>query len=207
MYARSTTISAMRDAIDAGIAHVNNEVVPALMEVPGCIGLSLLVDRATGHCIATSSWESPELMRDSEAAIGPVRAGAGDAFGGTIDSVDEWEIAVFHREHRAGRSACVRCTWMQVAPNDIDRAIMVYQTRILPEIEAMPGFRSANLFVDRDSGHCVSASAWTTYEMLDRSRMRLDEMRVSATEEAGARVTEAADFDLAVAQLRIPELA
>ena len=175
------------------------------MAAPGCVGLSLIVDRATGHCIATSSWDSAGEMRASESAIGPVRAGAADAFGGTIDTVDEWEIAVLHREHRAGDSACVRCTWLQVPPDDVERAVALYQSRVLPEIEAMSGFRSASFFVDRESGRCVSASAWTTREKLEHSQMRLDELRTTASAEAGAQVVEAADFDLAIAQLRVPE--
>jgi len=205
VHARSTTISAQRNAIDTGIAYVNDEVVPALMEVPGCVGLSLIVDRPTGHCIATSSWESADAMTASEAALGPVRAGAADAFGGTIDTVDEWEIAVLHREHRSGDSACVRCTWLQVPPDDIDRAVQLYNSRVLPEIEAMSGFRSASFFIDRASGRCVSASAWTTRDKLEHSQMRLDELRATASAEAGARVIEAADFDLVIAQLRAPE--
>lgn len=207
MHARSTTISAPLDAIDAGIAYVNSDVVPALMEVPGCIGLSLLVDRETGHCIATSSWESADQMRASESSVGPVRAGAADAFNGTIDKVDEWEIAVLHREHRAGESACVRCTWMQVAPDDIDRAIEVFNSSVLPETEAMVGFRSASLFVDRASGRCVSATAWTTHEARERSGQRMQSLRESAAQQAQATIVEVAEFDLVVAQLRAPEMA
>ena len=45
VYARSTTIQAQSSSIDTGIAHVRDEVMPALQEVDGCTGISLLVDR------------------------------------------------------------------------------------------------------------------------------------------------------------------
>ncbi len=63
VYARSTTFQGRPGSIDAGIAFVKNEAVPMLDTLDGCRGLSLLVDRATGQCIATSSWESEETMR------------------------------------------------------------------------------------------------------------------------------------------------
>jgi quinol monooxygenase YgiN len=65
VYARSTTIDARPDAVSEGIAYVRNEVVPALHEIDGCVGLSLLTDRESGRCITTSAWASAEAMHAS----------------------------------------------------------------------------------------------------------------------------------------------
>src|SRR5262249_43379681 len=69
VYARSTTIRAQPSSIDAGIAHVRDEVMPALRDVDGCIGVSLLVDRQSGRCIATTAWQSEDARRDSAERI------------------------------------------------------------------------------------------------------------------------------------------
>jgi hypothetical protein len=99
VFARSTTIEARPEAIDAGIAHVRDEVMPALEAKHGCIGISLKVDRETGRCITTTAWESEDAMRASAEQVAPVRDRAVDILGGTA-TVQEWEIAVLHRDHR-----------------------------------------------------------------------------------------------------------
>ena len=91
VYARSTTIQAQPSSIDAGIAHVRDEVMPALQAMDGCIGMSLLVDRESGRCIATSAWETEEAMRASAELVRPLRDRAAETFGGT-GRVEEWEI-------------------------------------------------------------------------------------------------------------------
>src|SRR5579884_745341 len=96
--------------------------MPALEQVDGCVGMSLLVDRETGRCIATSAWETQEAMHSSAERVRPVRDRAAQAFGGS-PTVDEWEIAVLHRDHRSGSGACVRATWLKVRADQFDRAI------------------------------------------------------------------------------------
>ena len=65
MYTRSTTFQAQPSSINAGIAHIRDTVMPALDGGDGYTGLSLLVDRSSGRCIATSAWQSEEAMRAS----------------------------------------------------------------------------------------------------------------------------------------------
>ena len=92
MYARSTTIQGQPSSIDAGIAHTRDSAMPALEGIDGCVGLSLLVDRTSGRCIVTTSWESEEAMRASEESIRPIRDRAAELLGGSRQ-VEEWETA------------------------------------------------------------------------------------------------------------------
>src|SRR5689334_12665196 len=144
MYARSTTIQAQSSAIDAGIAHMRDSVMPALADIDGCIGLSLLVDRASCRCIATSSWESEDAMHASAESIRPIRDRAAELFGGGSARVEEWEIAAMHREHRSSEAACARATWVKVSPDQLDRGIDFYRMTILPALEELEGFCSAS---------------------------------------------------------------
>lgn len=207
MHARSTTVQAHRDSIDAGIAHLRDEVLPALLDVEGCSGLSLLVDRESGRCIATSSWQSEEAMHAGEDRVRPIRERASESFGGVRPQVDEWEIAVLHRDHPAHDGACVRVTWMRFRSGQADRGIETYKTTALPAAELLEGFCSASLLVDRESSIAVSSVTYNSAETMRRSRERAGSIRASAAREADLEILEVGEFELALAHLRVPEMA
>ncbi|HEX3335590.1 MAG TPA: hypothetical protein VHS54_03965 [Jatrophihabitans sp.] len=207
MYARSTTITAQTPAIDDGITYLREQTLPALLQIEGCVGLSLLVNRESGTCIATSAWESEPAMRASAAGIGPIRSDASERFGGSVDRVEEWEIAVLHRQHPAADGACVRCTWLQTPADAVERAIDMFRTNVLPQAEQMDGFCSASLFIDRASGRAVSATAWDSRPAMESSRDQAHQLRTSTADRIGAEIVDVVEFDLALAHLRVPEMA
>lgn len=206
MYARSTTIQAQPTSIDAGITHMRDKVMPALEAIDGCVGLSMLVDRTSGRCIATSSWESEEAMRASAESLRPMRDRAAELFGGSAQ-VEEWEIAAMHREHRAGEGACVRATWVKVDPNQLDGGIEFYKATLLPALEELEGFCSASLLVDRASGRGVAAATFDNAEAIEQNKDQLDGIKATGSREANAEVLDQCDFELALAHLRVPEMA
>ena len=204
MYARSTTIQAQPSSIDAGIAHMRDTVMPALEGVDGCVGLSLLVDRTSGRCIATTSWESEESMQASAESIRPIRDRAAELFGGS-PQVEEWEIAALHREHRSSEGSCVRATWVKIDPGQTDQGIDFYKMTILPALEELEGFCSASLLVDRASGRGVASSTFDSAEAMERVKDQMDSIRAKGSQEVRAEVLEECDFELALAHLRVPE--
>jgi quinol monooxygenase YgiN len=205
VHARSSTFQARPGEIDAGIRYVTEEVMPAITAMDGCVGLSMLVDRGSGRCIATSAWRDEQAMRASDTAMRPMREEAGRILGGS-PQVDEWEIAVLHRDHRTGDSTCVRCTWLRSEPGRIDEAIEMFRSDVLPTAEALDGFCSASLMVDRQSGRAVSSVTWDSRRAMEASRDTATRLREQVAERAGARIEDVAEFDLAVAHLRVPEL-
>lgn len=206
MYARSTTIMARPESIDDGMAEVRDNVMPMVTGMDGCIGLSMLTDRSSGRCIVTSAWRSEEAMRATDEELRPIRTRVGEMMGGGDPEVDEWEIAVLHRDHQSMQGACVRVTWMQVNPADLDRAIDVYRLASLPRAEELEGFCSASLLVDRSSGRAVSSVTYDSMEAMGRNREAAEQLRSSASKDAGADVLDVGEFELAVAHLRVPEL-
>ena len=70
MYARSTTIRVGLETLDDLIAYIRDDVMPMVTHLDGCVGLSLLTDRDTGRCIATSAWETDRAMDASSERVG-----------------------------------------------------------------------------------------------------------------------------------------
>jgi heme-degrading monooxygenase HmoA len=193
-------------SIDAGIAHIRDQVMPTIQGIDGCIGLSMLVDRKSGRCIATSAWQSEESMRASEEQLRPIRGRAAEVLGGS-PQVEEWEIAVLHRDHLSGAGASVRATWTQVEPAQLDRAIDVFKLASLPDVEKLEGFCSASLMVNRASGRAVVSVTYDSLDAMQRNRVEATTVRAAASREAGLEVLDVGEFELAVAHLHVPEMA
>ena len=205
MFARTSTIHTKPESVDLGISFIHDEVLPAITQMQGCIGLSMLVVRQSGRCIVTSSWESESAMQGSEDAVRPLRERASELLGGQAQ-VQYWEIAVMHRANHAPDDARVRVTWMNVDPADADGAIEVFKSQALPHIESLPGFCSASLMVNRDTGEAVSSVTFDGAASLDASRPGADLIREAASKAARAEVKRVEECELAHAHLHVPEL-
>ncbi|PVG84804.1 hypothetical protein DDE18_04235 [Nocardioides gansuensis] len=200
MYARSTTFHGRPDNIEAGIAFVKDEVVPMLDQIEGCRGLSLLVDRETGKCIATTSWESEAAMRSSDEQLRPIRDRGRDIFGGSMQ-VDVWEIAAMHRTQHG---ECCRVSWLQ---GDLDALSETFRVGILPQLEQIPGSCGASLLVNRSTGLCCATTTWEDRAAMEASRSAADDLRSRAASDAGGEIVDVQEFDLAYAHLHVPEMA
>lgn len=204
MYARSTTIKGDPTRIDTLIAFVRDEVMPMIAAIDGNVGLSMLVDRETGRCIATSSWETEEARSASFEALAGARARGAEILGGDVQT-DDWEIAVMHREHRVTADSCCRVTWAQFDPTDLDRGINFFRDTVLPFAEGMDGFGSASLMVDRANGRAVGTIVFDSRAAMEATREAAASMRDTSTRTTGTTFREVAEFELALAHLRVPE--
>jgi hypothetical protein len=145
-------------------------------------------------------------MRASDSQLRPIRDHAAEILGAR-PQVDEWEIAVLHRDHTSEPGACVRGTWVRTQPDRTDRLIDAYRMTILPRIEEFDGFCSASLMVDRASGLAVGSLTFDSKTAMERSREQSQRVRESSMAEAGADIVEVCEFELALAHLRVPEMA
>lgn len=202
MFARSTTIAADPSTVEAGIAYYHDEVMPVLGKLEGCVGMSLVVDRASGRCIASSSWVSQATMSASDDLLAPLRAQASRLLGGRV-TVEEWEVALMHRAQVTTEGAWCRIT--RARTSQVQGLLEVFRTQ-LPSIEQAPGFCSASMFVDRWRGVVCVTVTFDSRAALGASRETAAANREAAMKMVDVTFEELREAELVVANLRVPEL-
>jgi quinol monooxygenase YgiN len=198
VFARSTTVQVRTRSLDAAVARVRDDVIPAVPATEGCLGVSMLVNPTSGRCIVTSAWLTEEAMT-ADQHLQPLvdRATTGSA----IPEVEDWEIGVLHRDHTSGPGAWVRVSWVHVEPEQVDRLAELYRMVLLPTIVDFGGFCSASLLLDRPSGHAVSSVTFDSYQAMRTTRT----LAVGVREHVDGEVLEVDELQLAVAHLRVSE--
>jgi len=204
MYARSTTTRGNPQMIDDAIAYLRDEVMPAVTAMDGCIGLSMMCDRDSGRCIATSAWSTEEAMHNSESGMHDMRMRYAQMMGSEPE-VAEWEIAVLHRKHTAPEGACCRVLWSRGDPANVDNVLETFRMAMLPKMEDLPGFCSVSLLVNREAGVGTTATVYESRDAMNRATEMAKPMREEFTRQMGGEITEVAEFDLVFAHLRVPE--
>jgi quinol monooxygenase YgiN len=207
MYVRSTTFRGDPSAVDDGIHYTRDKVLPAVRQMDGCVGLSMLVDRHTGRCIVTTSWDDAAAMHRSAEAIRPIRERAVRSVQGIESETEvvEWEVGVLHRERPAPEHAACRLIRTKMPLGQADRIIDAFGSSIVPRLGALHGFCSVSLLVNRDTGRCAIATVYEDRQTMNQAKGQAQAMREEFTERMGMHVTEVAEFDVVLAHLKVPE--
>lgn len=207
MFVRTTEVQADTSKIDNGIAIVSDEIFPAVSGMDGCVGMSLLVDRHSGRCIATTAWESEDAMTATAERVMALRSRAEESLGSSGSEVHQWEVAVVHRDHAAPQSACARLTWLRGDPETADRAIDTFRMAVLPRVQEMDGFCSASMMIDRSAGRAVGTVVFDDRQTLDATRRDAQSIRGRVASELGATVERVDEMEMVFAHLHVPEMA
>ena len=204
MYARSTTFRGTPEAMDDGIAYVRDKVMPAVQQMDGCVGLSMLAERDSGRCIVTTSWADHQAMKNSAEGVLTMRQRAAEIMGGPAD-VQEWEVALMHRLHTAHHGACARVIWHDGDAAEVDGMIDTFRMTVLPQLEELPGCCSVSVMLDRSTGRSVVTTTYDSPQDMRAARERAMQMREEFMHQLHRTITEVAEFELVVAHLRVPE--
>ncbi|SNS43638.1 hypothetical protein SAMN04488107_2549 [Geodermatophilus saharensis] len=205
MHARSTSIRGNPAHLDAGIGYVRDEVLPASEQAEGCVGLSLLADREAGRCIVATAWQDERAMRATAAEDRTVQHRLLHALGGEHADVQEWEIAVLHRDRPAGDGAGAQVTWARIPNNHVDDLLDAYRHNLLPKLRELPGFCSVSMLVDRRAGRTVSVTSFENRDAAGLVRRHARSLREQFAQAMGAKIVDVAEMDLVLAHLRVPE--
>jgi hypothetical protein len=205
MYARSTTVHGRPENLDDGIAYVRDDVMPAVRQMTGCIGLSMLCNRETGQCVVTTAWADEPAMHDSESGVWDLRTRMAELLGGRPE-VQEWEIALMHRMHEAHHGACTRVIWGDATPDRLDDHLAAVRMTLLAKMEDLPGFCSVSVMIDRETGRSATSVTYDSRQDMVAATDSATALRTDFARSIGMRITAMTEFDLALSHLRVPEM-
>lgn len=207
MYARFSTFDAPPMAMDDAISFCRDDAMTALQHIAGFVGLSMLVDRVGGQCQVTSAWKDEAAMRASAERAAPIRQRMGELLQAHGQAeVEEYEICLMHRAHRAPTSAHVRGIWCRMEPGMIDDALETFRMSTLSSLEEFDGFCSATVFCQRDTGRCCISIGYDTLDAFEAVRDEADALRMRTMSALDIQIERAGEYELAVARFHVPEL-
>lgn len=204
MYARSTTFHGDPHRIDEALAYLRDRAMPALMGMDGFVGISMLADRGSGRAIITSSFEDLAALHRSASEMRGIRARTADILQ-SPQSLEEWQIALVHRERSAPEGARTLLTWCRTDPDRLDPLLEAYAESIVPRLSDQPGFCSVSVLADPVEGRSATALTFADDDALRRATAQLDPLLQELGRQYAGEVTAEAVFDLVLAHLRVPE--
>jgi hypothetical protein len=165
MYTRVTTWTNATD-IDGGIAYMKGTALPVFHEQQGYRGSSASVDRSAGTFSVLSMWATEADRDASESAMGKTRDQATEIVGGTVKA-ERLEELVSEVVQPPGPGCALMVTPYSMDPAKIDENLDFFNTEIVPQIKAAPGFCALRNMVNRSSGEGYVGTIWTDRAAMD----------------------------------------
>jgi hypothetical protein len=106
--------------------------------------------------------------------------------------------------HRTEHGECCRVSWLR---GDVDALTETMRVGLLPQLEQTAGFCGASLLINRSAGLGCATTVWESRAAMEASRSAADEMRSRAASDSGGEIVDVHEFELALAHLRVPEMA
>ena len=110
-----------------------------------------------------------------------------------------------HRVQEAQQGARSRVTWLRTQPDAVNRAVDAVRLSSMPKLDDLPGFCSVQPMVRRADGLTVAAVSYDSAAHLEQATEGAREFREEFAPALGIEVVDTAEFDVAIAHLRVPE--
>jgi hypothetical protein len=101
MRSRVNTLQTSPEAIPSVEEVTRTVVYPRIRELPGFRGYIVLGDRTTGKALGVTLWENETTMSDSDHTARQIRPEVERATGGTMQTVENFEVLFAHIEPTA----------------------------------------------------------------------------------------------------------
>jgi heme-degrading monooxygenase HmoA len=201
MFVRLNRFAGDPARIDDGIRYIGEEVVPAVEDQPGNLGISMSVDRATGVGQVATFWADLASLEASEAKVSSLRQQAAERLGGAL-TPEVFEIVADHVRSYPEPGCWIRMTRVEAEPSDLQSVIDTFRSSTIPALDAIDGFCMARLSLDRARGRASAVTIWRDRGALEASRERAGTLRQEVADKAHGTVVSIDEMEVVLASMR-----
>lgn len=164
MWASLARVRFDRQRADRAVDLVKTHLVPAFVAQPGSRYGYWMVDRTTGHAVVVACWDDREVLEDSRAELGAVRAMVIDELDALLTETGIYAVHACAGDGVpiSGQLAWSRITFVEGLASDVDDPDQVLFRSALRRYEDCTGFLSMCWLVDSPSGNGLAIVTWDT---------------------------------------------
>jgi hypothetical protein len=182
MFVRMTLTEDVAD-LDAAVAHLRDEALPAIKDFKGFRGITASGDRKAGVVGILTLWDTEADMKASEGAAAQVRENAIKAFGGRLVDVRVYEQVVQEVTAPPAPGSPLLITPTKMDPAKVDENIEFFKSVVLPEMKATPGFRAVRNMINRQTGEGMVGLILADGASVKEAEARADSRRARASQQ------------------------
>ena len=195
MYGRLTRIEGTPAEINEGVRNFEQNVARPAREIPGNVGIVLMVNPEEGKGIGITYWADKKALEASADAMKRVRESSTKASGVRVASVETGEVLSMERSGEPKTHTFIRLNTLQGRPEKIASALAAYEKDVLPLLKSLKGFRAAIMSADAESGKIWVSSVWETDQDREASEARVLDLRRTTATTAGAGDVKVEKFE------------
>ncbi|MGO8863907.1 MAG: hypothetical protein ACLQRH_24535 [Acidimicrobiales bacterium] len=183
MYTRMATWTNATN-IEGGIDYLRDTAVALFRQQRGYRGLSASVDRSAGTFVALSLWDTEADRDASDSAVSKARDEASEIIGGTV-SVEKLELLAAEVDTPPAPGSALMVTPFSMDPSRVDDNLAWFNSEIVPQMKAAPGFCALRNLGDRRTGRGYVGTIWTDRAALEYQAEGARARRQSASDARG----------------------
>jgi quinol monooxygenase YgiN len=207
MYGRLTRIEGTPAEINEGVRNFEQNVARPAREIPGNVGIVLMVNPEEGKGIGITYWADKKALEASSEAMKRVRESSTKASGVRVASVETAEVLSMERSGEPKTHTFIRLNTLQGKPEKIAAALAAYEKDVLPLLKSLKGFRAAIMSADAESGKIWVSSVWETDQDREASEARVLDLRRTTATTAGAGDVKVEKFESVHVEFKVGTIA
>lgn len=205
MHARLTTISTDPRMLDQGISFLTDHLGPIVLDLPGCLGMTVALDRSDPvviRCLIATLWPDEASMQATVSVAAGLREEGVRLFGGSTE-VGDWEVAA-HRLATPTGTPPVGIARQFVAPaGGIDRVARGAEGLL----GDLPGLGPSALLVNRARDRALLLTSFDSSATRSRARAAMSTTVRDWAAAHGARPLPPRDLEVVLSRVRLPSAA